>query len=77
MMPRTSTIRTPSCCSLTPSSFSNYWFESGTPTFLIKRLHQDNFDVRELDHLEVGELAFSTYDIDRLAIIPLLFRPAI
>ena len=54
--------------------FSNYWFESGTPTFLIKRLHQENFDISELDHLEVGELAFSTYDIERLAIIPLLFQ---
>lgn len=54
--------------------FSNYWFESGTPTFLINLLHQQRFDVQALDHLEVGELAFSTYDIERLAIIPLLFQ---
>lgn len=54
--------------------FANYWFESGTPTFLIKRLHQENFDVQKFDRLEVEELAFSTYDIDRLAIVPLLFQ---
>ncbi|MCB0079903.1 MAG: AAA family ATPase, partial [Caldilineaceae bacterium] len=54
--------------------FSNYWFESGTPTFLIKRLHQANYDISEFDQLELGELAFSTYDIDRLALVPLLFQ---
>ncbi len=55
-------------------SFHNYWFESGTPTFLVKRLHQQNYDMQELKDLVVEELAFSTYDIDRLAIVPLLFQ---
>ena len=54
--------------------FSNYWFESGTPTFLIKLLHQKNYDVQQLENLQLGELAFSTYDIERLAILPLLFQ---
>jgi hypothetical protein len=54
--------------------FSNYWFESGSPTFLIKLIHQSNYDLEQLSHLELGELAFSTYEIDRLAIVPLLFQ---
>lgn len=54
--------------------FANYWFESGTPTFLVNLLRQRNFDITELDQLRLGELAFSTYEIDNLAIIPLLFQ---
>ncbi|NHZ71783.1 MAG: AAA family ATPase [Aquificales bacterium] len=54
--------------------FRNYWFESGTPTFLIKLLKNRNYDVRQLDHLEVNELAFSSYEIDTLQIVPLLFQ---
>ena len=32
--------------------FANHWFETGTPTFLINLIHQNNYDVRQLDHLE-------------------------
>lgn len=54
--------------------FANYWFESGTPTFLIKLLRQRNYDIEQLDQLRLGELAFSTYEIENLAIVPLLFQ---
>ncbi len=54
--------------------FANYWFESGTPTFLINLLRQRKYDIEELGQLRLGELAFSTYEIDNLAIVPLLFQ---
>lgn len=54
--------------------FANYWFESGTPTFLIKLLHQQNYDIEELNDLRVEELAFSTYELERLSVIPLLLQ---
>jgi len=54
--------------------FANYWFESGTPTFLINLLRQRNYDIEQLDQLRLGELAFSTYEIENLAIVPLLFQ---
>ncbi|MEZ4659019.1 MAG: AAA family ATPase [Caldilineaceae bacterium] len=54
--------------------FANYWFESGTPTFLVNLLRQRNYEITELDQLRLGELAFSTYEIDNLAIVPLLFQ---
>ena len=54
--------------------FANYWFESGTPTFLIKLLHQQNYNIEYFDDLQVEELALSTFDIERLAIVPLLFQ---
>ena len=54
--------------------FHNYWFDSGTPTFLVKLIQQRNYALADLNNLVVGELAFSTYDIERLSIIPLLFQ---
>lgn len=54
--------------------FANYWFESGTPTFLIRLIHRQNYAVEQLNELELGELGFSTYDLEHLAIVPLLFQ---
>ncbi|MBI4770238.1 MAG: ATP-binding protein [Chloroflexi bacterium] len=54
--------------------FQNYWFESGTPTFLIKLLKTRGYDLQQLEDLQVPELAFSTYEIESLEIVPLLFQ---
>ena len=54
--------------------FANYWFETGTPSFLIKLLKQQHYPVENLHSLQVRELAFSTYEIENLSIIPLLFQ---
>jgi hypothetical protein len=54
--------------------FTNYWFETGTPTFLINLIKQRDYDVRQLERLEVEEMAFSTYDLARLQLLPLLFQ---
>jgi len=55
-------------------TFSNYWFESGTPHFLIQLLMDKEYDVQNLAGLEVEELTFSTFDVRSLAITPLLFQ---
>jgi hypothetical protein len=54
--------------------FRNYWFESGTPTFLIKLIRSRNYAIEQLDHLELDELAFSSYELDDLKIVPLLYQ---
>jgi len=54
--------------------FTSHWFETATPTFLINLIHQGDYDVAEFEDLLVREFAFATYDIKRLAIIPLLFQ---
>ncbi len=51
--------------------FKNYWFETGTPTFLLDLLKRKPVD---LDDLEVDENAFSTYDPADLHPLPLLFQ---
>lgn len=54
--------------------FSNYWFETGTPTFLINLIHKGDYDIADFEDLYVNEMAFSTYELKRLAIIPLMFQ---
>ncbi len=54
--------------------FSNYWFESGTPTFLIKLLKDRQYPIEQLETLRLRELAFSTYEIESLSLVPLLFQ---
>ena len=54
--------------------FRNFWFETGTPTFLIKLLKSKGYDVRELESLRVSELTFSSYEIADLRPVPLLWQ---
>jgi len=53
-------------------TFSNYWFESGTPTFLVKLLKKDfQFD---LENIEVPPNAFNSYALDDIETTALLFQ---
>ncbi len=54
------------------SEFSNFWFETGTPTFLPKLMHKQN--LIEVDGIEMDELGFSSYDIEKLQVIPILLQ---
>ncbi len=63
-------------------SFDNYWFETGSPSFLLnlikKDLAQEEFQeldsLEELENLEVSSSVFSVYEIDNLSIIALLYQ---
>ena len=54
--------------------FRNYWFETGTPTFLIRQIRQRGYNVEDMERLQVNELAFASYEIDRLTVLPLLVQ---
>lgn len=51
--------------------FRNYWFETGTPTFLVDLLQRMPVS---LGNLDVPETAFSAYDPERLDPLPLLVQ---
>jgi|LakMenEpi03Aug12_release.lakeMendotaPanAssembly.Ray.scaffolds.fasta_scaffold285393_1 hypothetical protein len=55
-------------------SFTNHWFETGTPTFLIKLIRERNYDLDHFDNLVVNEIDFKTYELESLEIVPLLFQ---
>ncbi|GAP72924.1 ATP-binding protein [Candidatus Symbiothrix dinenymphae] len=54
--------------------FSNYWFDTGTPTFLINRLKKHGLAKTVLEPIVAGPTAFNSYDPDELEDIPLLFQ---
>ncbi len=54
--------------------FRNYWFESGTPTFLIELIKDKNFYLPQAENLMVKESIFSTYELESLNPAALLFQ---
>jgi len=52
----------------------NYWFESGTPKFLVDLIKKNNFDISNLENIEVGKDELKAYDLENLELIPLLFQ---
>lgn len=57
-------------------AFGSYWFETGTPTFLVKKLKETEFDVRKLSDktLYANESTLSNYQADNSNPIPLLYQ---
>lgn len=56
--------------------FGSYWFETGTPTFLIRKLRENNVDVRKFTDrtLYASEATLKDYTGDYLNPIPLLYQ---
>ena len=52
----------------------NYWFESGTPTFLIRQMQKFNTDITSLDSLEVSASAFDKPTEAMTTALPLLYQ---
>ena len=54
--------------------FRAFWFETGTPTFLIKMFMKNKYYLPELENLEVGEEILSNLDVDNIRVENLLFQ---
>ncbi|QTA78229.1 AAA family ATPase [Desulfonema limicola] len=54
--------------------FGSFWFETGTPTFLVNLLKENNWYLPKIEDMQATEAVFSVYDIDRLQIQALLFQ---
>ncbi len=55
-------------------NIKNYWFETGTPTFLINLIEEGNIYIPEYEDYEVSSSQFSVYELDRLSPLPLMFQ---
>ena len=53
---------------------ANYWFESGTPTFLIRQMQQFKTDIMSFDRLEVPSSAFDQPTENMQNALPLLYQ---
>ena len=54
--------------------YSNYWFETGNPAFLIEVLKKKRFFLPDLEDIKVNESNLSSFDIDYIKIETLLFQ---
>ena len=55
--------------------FSNYWFQTGTPTFLVELLKKSEYDLRTLiDGVEANASSFMEYRVDANNPIPLIYQ---
>lgn len=54
--------------------FRPYWFETGTPTFLVKLLAQRQQFTPDLSRIVAPEALLSTFDVDNIPVEALLFQ---
>ncbi|WP_069658749.1 ATP-binding protein [Arcticibacter eurypsychrophilus] len=57
---------------MTDKTFSNYWFETGTPSFLVKQI-KDQGDYN-FENIKVGKSTLGKFDVKNMLSIPLLFQ---
>ena len=61
--------------SLQFGDFDNYWFQSGTPTYLVDLLKESDYDLRLLvEGIELRQSAFMEYRVDIKNPIPMIYQ---
>lgn len=59
---------------LEEDSFKNYWFESGTPEFLVKLFKKKRYFIPDIEHLNASESIIGAFDVDFVEPENLLFQ---
>ena len=59
---------------LAKHEFSNYWFASGTPTFLMELIKKRNFPVVDIDNVVAAESELGSFTIENLSVKTVLFQ---
>ena len=54
--------------------FQDYWFETGTPAFLINLLKEKKYYLPEIEGMEIDESMFTGFEIDNLKLEAVLFQ---
>lgn len=54
--------------------FDNYWFATGTPTFLVNLIKEKKSRIVEFEQKTVDNTVFESFDIENIGILPLLFQ---
>ncbi len=58
----------------TDGKFKNYWFSTGTPTFLIDKFRETNFKVENINNFMATDDLFDSYDLENFDYRSLLFQ---
>ena len=54
--------------------FRNYWFETGTPRFLIELINKNNYFIPKLNRLRVNESLANSFNIEALNLETIMFQ---
>ena len=54
--------------------FKNYWFNTGTPSFLIKLFQKGNFNLAKFENIKLKESLLNSFDIDKLNLETIMFQ---
>ncbi len=54
--------------------YNNYWFSTGTPSFLIKLLKTRNYFLPQIEHLRTDGSLINSFDIEDIRLEPILFQ---
>ncbi len=58
------------------NEYGSYWFESGTPAFLVKKVEESGFDAKKItdEDIYATELQLMDYRVDNPDLIPLFYQ---
>ncbi len=59
---------------LDAGELGNYWFESATPSFLVKLLSRDRVYLPDLEHIEIDQNMLSSFDLEQILPEAVLFQ---
>ena len=59
---------------LSDATFDDYWFKTGTPTFLIELLKKTDYDLRNLEGIQLDVNSFADYRADASRPIPVIYQ---
>src|SRR3990167_2699912 len=54
--------------------YKSYWFETGSPSFLIKLIQQNKYYFPEMENTELLETSLSSFDVNQIELTSLLFQ---
>ncbi len=54
--------------------YANYWFSTGTPTFLIKLIKGTNAFIPQIENLTVSASTLDSFDIENIRLEPVMFQ---
>lgn len=54
--------------------FKKYWFETGTPTYLVTLLQQHNYNLETMSHVKVDADVLNSVDPESISPIPVIYQ---
>ena len=54
--------------------FRNYWFNTGTPSFLIKLFQKEEYNLAKFENLKVSEELIGSFDIEDISLETVMFQ---